>query len=676
MRKSSLNMPRTPRATNSAAPLCAMAVAALLLFVPCSRASVDTTPDWLRAAAKEPVPDYPKETVAVILLDETKTTINDNGDIETLYRRAFRVLRPEAREHFGTLAAYFDSQTKISYIKSWTLIPDGRVIALTDKDAIEQSPYSEIEFSDDRRKLLQFAEENPGSVIGYEYVQKQRPFLFEDSWDFQETVPVKEARFTLQMPSGWEYSGHWINYTEQNPTVAGNLYTWELHDLPAIEHEPQMPPWPAIAGRFGIKYFPRDPALRAKTNDSWNDLALWYAGLTQSSRTSNDAIKLKVAELTAGISDPVAKMRAITQYMQQKIRYFAIEMGIGGYQPHPAASVFSHQYGDCKDKATLLSTMLQEIGIESYYVIIHAQRGIVHADYPSIDSFDHVIVAIHLPAGINDPSLVSVLDDSKFGRLLFFDPTNEHVPLGSLPDYLQSSYGLLVTSQGGELLSLPLAPPESNHLLRTAKFNLTPDGGLSGEVQEVRSGSQAANERYVLTKTQPAKRAQIFEDFLGDSLSNFSLTAASIGNLDQSNEQLILNYKFSVADYAKFAGDLLIFRPLVVGVETWGMFTDKPRKYAVEFPEVLRQDDNFDIALPAGYTVEELPPPFQIDCGYASYRSEIKFDGGTLHYKRTYTVKQLVVPEPKLDELKQFLAQVSEDENSNMVLKRASATAQ
>ena len=61
-------------------------------------------------------------------------------------------------------------------------------------------------------------------------------------------------------------------------------------------------------------------------------------------------------------------MKILANYMQRNIRYVAIEVGIGGFQPHPAADVFAHQYGDCKDKATLLSTMLKQIGIDSYYV--------------------------------------------------------------------------------------------------------------------------------------------------------------------------------------------------------------------------------------------------------------------------------------------------------------------
>ncbi len=210
-----------------------------------------------------------------------------------------------------------------------------------------------------------------------------------------------------------------------------------------------MPSLEAVAGHMGLKFFPRDPAMRAKTSGSWKDIGLWYSGLTQGSRTSTPLIDKKVAELTAGMPDTAAKMVAITNYVQRQIRYAAIEIGIGGYQPHPAADVFTHQYGDCKDKATLLGSMLKQVGIESYYVLIHTDRGFVQPDFPTTD-FNHAIIAIHLPDSVPDGAFGGIVTDPQLGRIMFFDPTNEYVPLGNIPSYLQESYGLVVGPNGGQ----------------------------------------------------------------------------------------------------------------------------------------------------------------------------------------------------------------------------------
>jgi len=660
------------RITRLAAPL--SAIGALLLWFAPQALAGDSAPDWLRAAAQQRTPDYDKDTVAVILLDETQTTVQDNGEIDTRHRGAIRLLRPEARKDYSSIDVPFDKDTKVSYLKAWTIEANGKELSVGDKDVIEHGYTDAEEYTDVRARYLQFPEANPGNVVGFEFVQRQRPYVFEDSWWFQDEVPVTTARFILQLPKGWEFTTDWFNYPEQKPQISGNQYTWEVQNLPAVEIEPDMPPWRSLAGWVGVKYFPSDPALRAKSSGSWKDVGLWYAGLTQSSRNASPEIKQKVAELTSGIPDMLDKIRALTEYMQRSIRYYAIEIGIGGYQPHPAGEVFAHQYGDCKDKATLLGSMLAQLGVETYYVLIDTDRGFVHEKYPSV-AFDHAILAIRLPDGVPDTNLYAVVHDEKLGRLLIFDPTNERVPLGYLPWYLQQSYGLLVAPDGGELVSMPLLPPATNRLLRTAKFNLTPAGDLTGEVQEIAWGGPAAQQREEFLTAQPSKRAEIFDRFLSRSLNSFTLTGATLGNLEQFERTLTLDFKFVSPGYANAAGDLLFVRPRVVGDTSAGMLRlfaeQKPRKYPVEFEEATRQDDVFDINLPAGYAVDGLPPPVQSDCEYAKYSSEMKVADGVLHYKRTFEVRDVIVPTEKLAEMRSFLEHVAADEQSAVVLRRA-----
>lgn len=168
---------------------------------------------------------------------------------------------------------------------------------------------------------------------------------------------------------------------------------WVVADSPAIEIEPDMPAWNSVASQMLVKYFPRDAAMRTRTSGSWKDIGTWYNGLTATTRTPTPQTQQKVAELTAGMTDPLAKIKALADYTQQKIRYAAIEIDIGGFQPHPAGQVFAHQYGDCKDKATLLSSMLPEIRVDSCCVLINPERGTNAPDFPSI-RFDHAILAI------------------------------------------------------------------------------------------------------------------------------------------------------------------------------------------------------------------------------------------------------------------------------------------
>src|ERR1700728_3043746 len=121
----------------------ALVVFAVMALSPAPVRGADSAPDWLRAAAQQKVPDYDKETNAVILLDETHTTVLDNGEIDTLHRAAIRILREEGRREFEYISVPFDKDTKLAYVKAWPIESKGHQLAVAAKDAIETGYLSD-----------------------------------------------------------------------------------------------------------------------------------------------------------------------------------------------------------------------------------------------------------------------------------------------------------------------------------------------------------------------------------------------------------------------------------------------------------------------------------------------------------------------------------------------------
>ncbi len=635
------------------------------------RPALAGVPDWLRAAAQASLPKYPEDTNAVVLLNEQITTVKDSGEIRTLYRRAYKILRPEGRD-LGVVAVYFNKETRLTYLKAWSIPSSGKDYEVKEKDAIETSAFGEALYQDARHKLLKIPAAEPGNVIGYEYEQKRRPAILQDTWVFQEDIPVRRARFELELPSGWEFESFWENHPALKPVeTRGSKWVWELEEIPAVENEPSMPPRRAVEGRLAVTYFPRRPELGGKSLASWKDVGVWYARLTEGRRRSTPEIRQKAIELTSSSPGVFEKIKALAAFAQKDIRYVAIEIGIGDYQPHPAQDIFTNRYGDCKDKATLLSTMLGEIGVKSYYVLVHTDRGIVVPEFPSALVFNHVILAIASPPDAPPGRLFAALEHPRLGRLLFFDPTHPFVPVGYLPSSLQANNGLLVTEAGGELVKLPLLPPTANRLLRSAKLALTPSGTLYGDVQEIRWGFPADELRSQLLSASEADRKKVLENFLGGFLGSFVLQGSQVENLDKFDSNLLVHYGFVARDYAQTAGDLLLVRPRVLGQKSENLLEKKERKYPVEFPASTLQSDIVEIALPAGYKVDELPPPVEVDTGVALYRSKTEVAESVLKYVRNYQIKEVLIPTSRLGELKQFFRQVAADEHSSAVLKRS-----
>jgi len=286
-------------------------------------------------------------------------------------------------------------------------------------------------------------------------------------------------------------------------------------------------------------------------------------------------------------------------------------------------------------------------------------------------NFNHVILAIRVPDGVPTTNLYPVRDHAQLGKLLFFDPTDRITPLGNLPSNLQANYGLLVTGDGGELVELPLQAPATNRLLRTGKLHLAPNGTLSGEIYEVRWGSFATERRYSFLARSGTDRKKIVEDFLSGFLTGFTLTNAQLENLDDYDKNLVMRYSFVAERYAKTAGNMLLLRPRIVGQKSTTLLEGKERKYPVEFSEASVQTDQFEITLPTGFKLEEIPPPTEVDAGFAEYRSKIQVEGNVLKYTREYKVKEVLVGMARLEELKKFYRRVAADERFNAVLQRA-----
>jgi hypothetical protein len=661
------------RATSRRVRLLVLWVAAFIVVcLPRASAGGDAPP-WMHALVNAPLPPYDEKTEAVLLYSETNVTVISTDKMETHVRKAYKILRPDGREH-GTVVVPFDSQSKVKTLHGWCIPAQGKDYEVKEKDAIERSllPSGEL-MSDVKLRVLSIPAPDPGNIVGYEYEVEERPFFLQELWHFQEKNPVRESHYSLQLPPGWEYKVAFLNYPEVKPTQAGgNSWQWVVSDIKGIRHEPHMPPFKGVAGQMVVSFFTSGaPPLNGFTD--WGGMGKWYSALVGGRVDASPEIKQQVNTLTASKTTSLQKMQAIAEFVQHDIRYVAIELGIGGWQPHAAPDVFSHRYGDCKDKATLVRSMLQEIGIDSYHVVIYTERGAVTPQTPANHGFNHAILAIKLPDGLNDSSLVATLQDPKLGRLLFFDPTNELIPFGQLPGYLQANYGLLVTPDGGELIELPQQSSAMNSIERTAKLTLDTTGTLKGEVKEIRLGERASSERWRLrTVTKDTDRIKPIEELLGNSLTSFHITQASVVNLQQTDRPFGFTYSFESPNYAKNAGNLLLVRPRVIGNKGSGFLeTKEPRKFPIEFEEPARDTDTFEITIPAGYVVDDLPPAVDADYGFASYHSKTVVNGNVVDYTRTFEVKELSVPVNKAEELKKFYRIIAADERNTMVLKPA-----
>ncbi|WP_245817836.1 DUF3857 domain-containing transglutaminase family protein [Granulicella rosea] len=616
----------------------------------------------------QPQPKFRAEDPAAVLLDETVLTVGSDGRATEHHRHVVKILRPAGRDE-GVVAVPFDNDRKLLSLHIWSVGPDGHEYAMKDSEIAEFGLPGEGGqlYVDERYKVANPPGRDPGGIVAYEYEVRSRPYVNEETWFFQSELPGVKQSFTLQLPAGYTYRAVWAHHDKTEAVdLERQRWRWEMNDMPAIDLEdvPLHPSTVAIAGRMTVHYGPSGTDQLG----TWQGVGQWYNDLSRARLAASPEIAAKAAELTQGKTDFFDKAEAIGEFAQKGIRYFVIERGIGGDQPHPAADIFRNRYGDCKDKATLLASMLSTVGIHATWVLVDTRRGAVDPSAPSTYG-NHAIAAIEIPAGYNSPKLRSVVTAKSGKRYLIFDPTWEKTAFGQLEWNLQGGYGILVEAGASEVIALPVLKPESNTLYRTASFQLQPDGELKGSVVVKSFGDLSESSRDMYSRQTLKEQTDNRNRTLGHDLSTFTVSDVKVENVEALNKELTTSYTLDAEHFARSMGALLMVRPRVLGTD--GIYVDrKPRSMPIDLKEAKLEKDEFSIELPPGYAVDELPDPVKLDLGFAAYESSTTLSGNKLHYTRTYTVREVTLPADRYADVQKLAATIDADEKNSAVFKK------
>ena len=622
-----------------------------------------SAPAWFQALTNIRVPSYGVETAAVCLVDETRTVVADNGEMRDYRRVAYKILTRDGID-LAWLRLSYDQETRVSDLKVWNSKAGGIVHESGQKDATETqlSSGSGALFEDTKSLILLIPQVEVGSIIAYEYERRHRPYVLQDFWTLQERYPILRSRLELQLPANWEFQYRILRHADSPPKeVAKNDWVWELTDLPAIPREEGMPSLANLSALLVVTYFPsRDSrSVRAETLRNWDDFALWTNRLNESRFTPSS----EMVEMAQRLATP----KALAEFVQKKIRYVAIEIGIGGYQPHLAEETFRNLYGDCKDKVTLFRSLMKALNREVYPVLINADRGGLVPEFPSPLYFNHMIAAV--PIAENEMSGSAIINHPQAGRLLLFDPTDEQTPFGRLPSALQGTSAVLVRGNQGFIINTPVGNIVDNRLLRSGDFKVVNES-LSGNLSELYWGELAVREASWLKGQTQEEWLRGAERVFGRVLPGQHIMKFAVGGLNDPNP-LQEQYSIEAPDFAQRAGELLLFRPALLGRAGQLISYEESRNHPYQFSYVRSIGSSFNFQIPEGYVVEALPELTDFDLPFAHYRAEIRAEGNTLRYTSLYEIKKLDVSADQFGQLRDFYDLMDRNSRAVVVLKRS-----
>ena len=646
-------------------------IGVLLVSFANASASSDDAPAWLRQAANLTIPTYDKDVTAVVLVDDDTVSVSDDGRVVKVYNFAVRILRRDGRGYAQARVGYVPESGKVKEMRAWLIRGDGEVKRYGKDETLDMAGtpndvYDEYRF----KRISAGTEADAGMVFGYTYTTEDRTVFSQDDWVFQSAIPAVSSRYTLVLPSGWRAEAVTFNHPKVEPKVSGTTYTWELTNLDPVPREPLSPSLTNLVARLAVSYYP--PAGQnsgIKTFANWSDVGAWMSELEDPQVVVDDPLTGKARELTANARTEYEKIQTIGRYVQN-IQYISIQTGLGrggGYRPHTATQVFAKSYGDCKDKANLMRTMLKALGITAFPVSIYSgDPNYVRPEWPSPQQFNHCIIAVKVSDDTRGPTIIQ---HPRLGRLLIFDPTAEETPLGDLPSYLQGSLALIDSKECDALVKMPVTPPESNLLDRQIQASIDGNGSLVASIREKANGQWAAGYRGELQRESRPEYVKRIEGWV-----TAGATAARVTKVEPRDDRAAgrfdLDVDFTAPGYGQLMQErLLVFKPAIVARRETLYLTDAKRKHPVvltsnSYSETVR------VKLPAGFAVDEMPDAVKLDTTFGSYATSYEVKDGELVFTRKLVQRATTIPAEQYNSVRSFFERIRAAEQAPVVLIR------
>jgi hypothetical protein len=378
-----------------------------------------------------------------------------------------------------------------------------------------------------------------------------------------------------------------------------------------------------------------------------------------------------VESLSSGQADLLAKLRASYTFVSRQVRYVAIEIGIGGFEPHPAAEVFRNRYGDCKDKATLLLTMLDHIGLRGYPALV-GTRGDVEADpkVPTLATFDHMIVALPVPAELQ-PTVQGLSSYDAESKILWIDPTSDIDPLGQLPEMDQGVFALISYPDRGELRRIPEMTAEQNGTEYRAELRLGPEGNGTATVEERYVGAlDAARHTFYHDLSQDQIR-QNFDERVTRYASQAAFRQGTVTGIEDTGGPIVENFSFAGTFASASAGGSWFFQPLFLAGIALPEMSVRPRVLPLELGIPYHVRGQYRVELPLGMTVAGVPKRTSLESEFGSLQAEYTVNGNAVITTETLSFTLSQVPAEKYEAFRQFVNAVRRVEQVQLRAVRA-----
>ncbi|MFO0734433.1 MAG: DUF3857 domain-containing protein [Labilithrix sp.] len=575
------------------------------------------------------------------LVDLQVTTVFPNGLASRFHQIVFQPLTDaaaaEAREYgFG-----FEADSETVQLRGAKIYRKNGAIdeAIESGEGATDDPSMAM-YSSARAFYIRFPRLDPGDVVELQYrvedVSHRNAFAdyFGEVRYMQSSEPIAHAEYVLITPKARTFYFNKPNVPglQSKTEEQGDSKIWRFsaENVPALDPEPNAPPYAETLGHVHVS-----------TYKDWNAMGQWYWGLVKDQFTPDDEVRRRATELTKSAKDEKAKIKAIYDFVVQKTRYVALEFGIHGYKPYRCAQIFARGFGDCKDKATLIVTMLKELGIEATIVILRTGlKGDFETDPASLAPFDHAIAYV-----------------PKYDWYL--DGTAEFTGSTELPSMDRGALAVLINEGKPKIVHLPEPPPSESVASKRIEANVALDGSAQIDWNVSVSGANASSwrGRYHAKATQ---KQRVQED-LSSELPQLDVQSVTSNDMDDIESKVEIRAKGKAPAFARKDGET---RTVGLGAREHmvkGYAPLSARREPLRLHALTTEENETIVHLPQGAKIVGAPHASSGTTPFGTFKVETETNGNVVKLKSTIALSKSRISASEYAAFRAFCEQVDRE---------------
>ena len=605
------------------------------------------------------IPQNIKEDAhSVVLFNQVGVELKSQKSMSYIVKKAITVLNKFGNGNRYVVVPY-DGSRRIKSVSTIIYNAFGNQIK-----KIKNKEYKDVSqvdggtlFADNRLLYFEYIPLSYPYTIYYEYEIETSNTAFIPSWnplsDFE--TGLLTSSYQINYNKELKLNIREINFENYKVEKCENenSLNYKISNLEPINKEPlslslkELLPNVKIASN---QFYVEGEAGEAS---NWKELGKWeYDNLYRDVGYLSDETVAKINLLVKDADSDLEKAKIIYQYVQDKTRYISVQVGIGGLKPMLASEVDRLGYGDCKALTNYTKSLLNAVGVKSYFTELFGGFERLDMDFnsPSIQG-NHVILNLPLEEGD-----------------VWLECTSQKVPFGYIANFTDDRNVIVIKPEGGELKKTTVYPAQNNIQLTKGNFAIDSDGTINARLKIESLGTQYNDNLDNYEGKNPTELDAQFKAYF-NSINNIVFSKIEVLN-NKNDVKYEENIEFSASNYASISGNKMLINVNAFNKNTVVPKRIRNRKLPFEISRGFVDIDEVEIKLPKTYEIEYVPTKKEITSKFGTYTFElIKINDYNYLYKRKLQIETGKYKPEEYEDYRNFKKDININDNIKIILK-------